>query len=305
MSSCTSLKRAYSLAVLCAAAISGCEVWLNVESKQCTQDETCVKLLGAGASCGSAGVCTRAPTPSDMEPEDELPARWACLRQEPKDFIPDTNKTLKLRMDVVDVVTLKVPEGLVASACTPGDVECTRPVAQGVKPGSDGFMEFELPYGFEGFVKVEAPGYVPSLSYDSKPYTASFTTSGPAIITPTVLKVISDNSGMSSDPNNAMAFLEVRDCNDSAAEGVQLDPIGDNSPFYFEGALPSRDLKVTAISNQLGAGREARALGGFSDLKPGYTTFQARLPDSGDLVSRITVQIKSGHITYVRMHAGY
>lgn len=185
-----------------------------------------------------------------------------------------------MRMDVVDVVTLEVPGGLVATACTPGDQECMRPVAESVEPGSDGFLEFELPYGFEGFVKVEAPGYVLGLSYDSRPYTANITTSGPAIITPGVLKVIAANSGMTSDPNNAMAFLELRDCYDSAAEGVQLEPIGDNAPFYFDGALPSRDFTVTAISNQLGAGREARALGGFSDLKPGYTTFQARLPDT-------------------------
>jgi hypothetical protein len=296
---------AYSLAIVCAAAISGCEVWLNVDAQQCTHDEICVELLGSGAVCGSSGVCRRAPTSEDMHAPAELPARWSCLRETPKDFIPDPDKTLKLRMDVVDVVSLKVPSGLVATACTPGDVECMRPVAQDVKPGSDGFLEFELPYGVEGFIKVEAPNYVPGLSYDSRPYTANVTTSGPAIVTPSVLSVIANNSGTPSDPDNGLVFLEVRDCNDAAGDGVKFDDVGDLSPFYFDGALPSRDLTATAISNQLGAGREPRALGGFSDLKPGYVTFQAKLPDTDDLVSRITVQVRSGHITYVRMHAGY
>jgi hypothetical protein len=290
------------------AAVSGCQIWLDVDSPQCTSNKTCVQLLGANATCGSAGVCLREASTdagSDADTRPALPSRWACLREPPKNFVPDPDKKLHLRMDVVDVVSLQVPDGLVASACTPGDVECMRPVASNVQPGSDGFLEFELPYGFEGFITVDAPNYVPSLSYDSKPYTDSLTTSGPAIITPDVLNVISADSGSPSDPNNGLVFVETRDCNDAAAEGVKLENVGDTAPFYFDGALPSRDLTATAISNQLGAGREPRALGGYTDLKPGYTTFQATLPDSGDTVSRLTVQVRAGHITYVRMHAGY
>jgi hypothetical protein len=295
---------------LMVAAVSGCQLWLKVDSPQCTSDQTCVKLLGVGAICGNAGVCKAAISAatdagSDADARAPLPSRWSCLREPPKDFVPNSDKTLQLRMDVVDVVTLQVPDGLVAAACMPGDVECMQPVASNVQPGSDGFLEFQLPYGFEGFITVDAPSYVPSLSYDSKPYTDSITTSGPAIVTPAVLSVISADSGTPNDPNNGLVFVETRDCNDAAADGVQLDSVDDTMPFYFDGALPSHDLTATAISNQLGAGREPRALGGYPNMKPGYTTFQATLPDTGDIVGRLTVQVRAGHITYVRMHAGY
>lgn len=77
------------------------------------------------------------------------------------------------------------------------------------------------------------------------------------------------------------------------------------SPFYFAGTLPARDLTATAISNQLGAGRGPRAIAGYSNLTPGYITFKATLPETGELLGRITVQVRGGHITYVRMRAGY
>jgi hypothetical protein len=292
--------------------LASCQVWLDVDSPQCSSDKVCVSTFGEGATC-KAGVCERPSrdrtdagelTP-DASNAPALPARWACIREPKKDFISDPDKTVKLRMDVVDIVSMRVPAGLSAQACTPGDVECERPVATDVEPGSDGFLEFELPYGFQGFITVQAPDYIPGLSYDNKPYTENVTTSGPAIITPAVLGVISANSGMSSDPNLGLAFVEIRDCNDAPGDGVRLEKIGEASPFYFDGALPSRDLQATAISNQLGAGREPRAIGGFSGLQSGYATLQATLPETGEIVSRLTVQVRVGHITYVRMRAGY
>jgi hypothetical protein len=297
--------RGWRAGALIAAAVSGgCQVWLDVDEPQCKRDEACVALLGAGTRCGASGVCVQVLEQDAPQPS-ELPARWACLREPTKDFIPDPDRTLRLRMDVVDVVTLRVPEGLRADACMLSDVECAAPLFAQVTPGSDGFMEFELPYGFQGFIRLAAPNYIPALSYDSRPYTESLTTSGPAVITPGVLNAISTGGGSAADPERGLVFLEIRDCNDAAGDGVRIEDVGAEPPFYFEGALPARDLSATAISNQLGAGREPRAVGGFSNLQPGYTTFHAVLPQSGDSVSRVTVQVRAGHITYVRMRAGY
>lgn len=294
--------------------LASCQLWLDVDSLQCSSDKVCANTFGTGSTC-KAGVCEMPRReredagPSRMlDASDEpaqLPARWACIREPKKDFIQDPDKTVKLRMDVVDIVSMRVPAGLTAQACTPGDVECERPVAADVKPGTDGFLEFTLPYGFQGFITVQAPDYVPGLSYDNKPYTENVTTSGPAIITPAVLGAISANSGMSADPNLGLAFVEIRDCNDAPGDGVRLEKIGEATPFYFDGALPSRDLQATAVSNQLGAGREPRAIGGFSGLQSGYATVRATLPETGELVNSLTVQVRVGHITYVRMRAGY
>jgi len=285
------------------AAISGCQLWLDVDTPQCSSNSTCVELLGEGAICES-GACQRQEPSADAGPE--LPTRWACIREPRKDFIPNPGKIISLRMDVVDIAdTTHVPEGLVAKACTSGDFDCRMPVADNVRPGSDQFLEFSLPYGFEGFVRVEAPNYVPGISYDNRPYTESLTTSGPALVKPDILDSITQFSGEQRDPSAGLVFLEVRDCLDGAGEGVSFENLGDKGPFYFQGVLPSRDLTATTISNQLGAGREPRAVGGFTNVKNGFTTFKAKLEATGDPVSSVTVQVRAGEITYVRMRAGY
>jgi hypothetical protein len=291
------------------AAVSGCQLWVDLDTQQCNSDKACVSLLGKGYTCSSSKVCVK-PKHQDsdagaIDDRPPLPARWQCIREPKKDFIPDLNKQITLRMDVVDVADMTIPKGLHAAACQPGDILCSKPVDDDVTPGADGFLEFQLPHGFAGFVQIEAPEYVSGLSYDSRPYTSSVMTSGPAIIKPAVLDVISNGSGLMGDPNLGLAFLEVRDCSDAPGDGVSFEPLGDNTPFYFQGPLPSRDLDATTVTNMLGAGREPRAIGGFSNLKLAYTTFKATLPETGEVVSQITVQIRSGFITYVRMRAGY
>ena len=58
-------------------------------------------------------------------------------------------------------------------------------------------------------------------------------------------------------------------------------------------------LTATTISNMLGQGGERRAIGGFANLPPRLTTFTARLADTGDVVSRITVLIRADEITRI------
>ena len=59
------------------------------------------------------------------------------------------------------------------------------------------------------------------------------------------------------------------------------------------------------ISNLLGAGRESRAVAGFQNIPPSYTTFHARLASSGEEIASVTIPIRADTITYVRLHAGY
>jgi hypothetical protein len=292
--------------VLALPSLIGCEVWLDVENAQCKTTADCTALLGRDYTCGPGGVCV-APVTKDAGTGSKptLPTRWACVNDEPSNFIENPDATVTVRMDAVDLDTLKVPPGITASACLPTDLDCSSPVLSNLTPGDDGFFEMTLPYGFEGYLTFTAPGFVPGLSFTNKPFLADVSTSGPAMVSQSSLTDIADHAGDPIVDGTGVAIVEMRDCGDNAGDGVSFDPVGDQTAFYFDGALPARGLTATTLSNLLGAGRESRAVGGFSNLPaPGYSSLQARLPSNQVVVGHITVQIRSNYITYVKMYAG-
>jgi hypothetical protein len=295
---------------MCAAVfygLVGCQVWLDVEGPQCKSNKDCVGLFGRGFSCSAAGICNAPEAEPDVDAgmKPRVPARWACVNDAELDFIADPDRNVTVRMDAVDLNTLRVPQGLVGAACGPTDVDCTSPIVSDVRPAGDGFFEFNVPYGFEGFLTFNAPGTVPAMSFSNKPYLDSITTSGPALLTTKSLDDLATHSGHPIAENTGVAILEIRDCSDSAGDGVSFDNVGDEEPFYFDGALPARGLPATMVSNLLGAGREPRAVGGFSNLPPGYVTFHARLASNDLELTQVTIQVRAGQITYARVYAGY
>jgi hypothetical protein len=282
----------------------GCSMWLEVDAPQCKVNQDCVGLFGRGYVCGEGGICSVPDAGSDPT-KPQLPSRWQCANETPDGFVAKPDHNVVVRMDAVDLNTLRVPNDLIASACDPSDVTCSAPVISDVRPGSDGFLEFEVPYGFEGFLTFEAPGIVSSISWTNKPYLDTLTTSGPALLTTMSLDDLAEHAGHPIDPSMGVAILEMRDCVDAAGDGISLDPVADQEPFYFDGALPARGLPATMVSNLLGAGREARAVGGFSNLPPGYLSIQARLASNQAPIANVTIQIRPAQITYVRVYAGY
>lgn len=296
------LRTLWALTGSCIA--SGCQLWVHVDSPQCKLDQTCVMLLGdEEATCGQDGVCIGASQlGTNTGGARALPSRWSCAHAAPT----GASRSVRVRVDVEDVSSLSVPPGLVGAACLLDDADCTRPVAENIAPGGDGFLQLELPYDFHGYLHLQAPDYVPVLAYDARPYTEPTSTRGPPMFSRDALEAIAAVSGGSAElASRGFALLDVRDCNDTAADGVSFDVVNGQAPFYFAGAEPSPQLTQTAISNQLSAGREPRAMGGFPALEPGLTTFRVTLPESGEVVSQVTVAIRAGHITYMRLRAGY
>ena len=297
---------------LCLAlcGLSACEVWLDVDAPQCKTNNDCVGLFGRDYTCGGSGVCVAPQAADGGTNKPDLPARWACANDMKGDFIDDPDKTVTIRMDAVDLNTLKVPEDIKAVACSPTDWDCGDPVLKDVMPGADGFFSFDLPYGFEGIIKFTAPNIVDSISKTNRPYLESVTTSGPAVLTLDARDDLANHAGHPIEPGTGVAILEIRDCADNAGDGINFDNLVqddgvEETPFYFDGALPSRTLTATTISNLLGAGREPRAVAGFSNLKPGFPSFTARLDSNKAEIAKIVVPIFEDTTTYVRVYAGY
>jgi hypothetical protein len=119
---------------------------------------------------------------------------------------------------------------------------------------------------------------------------------------------ISERGDSVADFNLGVAIIEMFDCDGAAGDGVHLEKLDgtDEHAFYFDGALPDRELESTTVSSALGVrGGAPRAVGGFNNVEPGYITFEATLWETGELIGEFTAQIRSGYMTYINIYAGY
>lgn len=283
-----------------------CGIWLDVDAPQCSSNQDCVALLGKDYTCSrSAGVCMapRAQT-MDAGPDiPDLPPEWDCLNDPPRTFTPDPDRMVRVRMDAVELASLKPPSDLKVDVCNPSDYSCSSPVRDDVMPGPDGFVELEVPHGFTGFLTFESPSTVPSVVYNNQPWLENAQTSGPALATQKSLDDIYERAGRPTNVEDVgLAILEIRNCKDGAGDGVSFDPIGEEQPFYFDGALPSREISATTSSNALAARAEERAVGGFSNLPAGIRTFTARLEGTDVVVGRYTMNIRAKQVAYLRLY---
>jgi hypothetical protein len=283
---------------------------LDVDSSQCERDSDCVGLLGRDYVCGSSGICKRDESKPGASGGADAGAgiakRWACLDKvsKPPAEGPDT---VEVGFDVLDFTTLKPPEGLVVQVCSATDVSCTDPVLQDVLPDADGNLTFDLPFAFKGYFELNAPGFTPALSYNNVPAYTDGTYAGPLLVSPQAIQDLAGLGGESVDPNLGTVVLEVVDCDGHAGDGVKLakKEAEDERPFYFEGGLPDRELDMTAVTSALGRNGTERAVGGFSNVKPGFVTFEATLVEPKRTVATFAVQVRAGYMTYVRLQAGY
>lgn len=297
--------------LLACLTLGGCQLLLDVDSSQCERDSDCVGLLGRDYVCGTSGICKRDTTkPSEMMGADAgtgIAKRWACLDKPPMKAPTSGPATVDVGFNVLDFTTLNPPKDLVVKACSPTDVACNDPVLDDIKPDADGNLAFQLPFGFKGYFELIAPDFTPSLSYNNVPAIKDGTYPGPLLVSPQAVQDLAGLGGESVDPNLGTVVLEVADCNGGAGDGVKLakKEAEDERPFYFEGGLPDRELDATAITNELGRDGAGRAVGGFSNVKPGFVTFEATLVQPTRMVSTFAVQVRAGYMTYVRLQAGY
>lgn len=292
--------------------LGGCQLLLDVDSTQCERDADCTGLLGRGYTCASTGICKRdavsSPGPmADAGPQ--LAARWACVEEEPmKPPVVNVSERVSVIFDVLDFTTLEPPAGLTVRACGPTDVSCLTPLQEDVRPDEDGFVMLELPRGFTGFYEIDAPGFLPGLSVGNRPMSEDTTFQGPTMVSPRAQADLAMLGGEMIDATRGTVVVEVVDCDGGPGDGVRVEMKDeeDQHAFYFEGALPDRQLSATVVTHALGRpGGEPRAVAGFSNVKPNYVTFVATLLRPERVVSTFAAQVRAGSITFIRMQAGY
>jgi hypothetical protein len=296
---------------LACLSLGGCQLLLDVDSTQCERDADCTGLLGRGYTCAVTGICKRMAAPAGPQADagPQLAARWKCLDDEPmKPATVNASERVTVKFDVLDFTTLEPPPGLIVRACGPTDVSCSMPLLDGVQPDADGYVTLDLPRGFAGFYEIDAPGFLPGLSAGNRPMNEDTTFQGPTVVSPKAQADLARLGGETIDATLGTVVVEVVDCDGGAGDGVrvEMEDEQDQHAFYFEGALPDRQLPGTVITYKLGRpDGDPRAVAGFSNVKPNYVTFVATLLSPERTVATFAAQVRAGSITFVRMQAGY
>lgn len=298
--------------------LAGCQLALDVDGTQCDSDVDCVGLFGRAYACTPSKVCMEAHanvvedsgTPGGSpDAQSALPSEWACLDKPPRMVIPQSGRAISIRLAVTDFVDLMSPPGLAGKACNPTDVPCDKPVVEGVLPDDAGYLVFSgLPHAWRGYFQLTAPGYIDSLVFTNRPYAGDEMPEGPTLLTEASLNSISKGGGEQFDPTQGVVLVVIYDCDGKAAPGVrlvQLDATSAERPFYFEGTLPDRDRDTTTISNQLTQSMAPLAVGGYSQVDPGYVTMIGVLEATGGEIGRVTVQVRPLTISIAELNAGY
>lgn len=281
---------------------------MKLKDHQCDTGKECVELLGRAFTCNEARVCERTEVVDSGPPP--LPENWECLRENLPTFPPLTAEDrekppLTVSLLLRDFSSGKVVFNSEGFSCSSNDLDCETPLEANLAPDEGGFTNFTVPYGFNGRFRFLVPERLPSVVYISRPLTADYKDQGAAPLSQATRASLEDRSSTEIPPDTGLALLVTFDCDDEPAPGVRL--VSGDSPdslaFYFDGPFPDQDLTETRITRDLSFEGDPIAVGGFAD-RAGFTTYEAYLAATGDLVSRVSIDLRANELTVVHMFPG-
>ncbi|HEU4534674.1 MAG TPA: hypothetical protein VFS00_11175 [Polyangiaceae bacterium] len=290
--------RALARGALLLSALSlagGCTFAVDVSGLQCQSDADCTSL-GAGyegARC-EANECRRQALRGEGAEGD-----WACVGRVRYEAPAGPEATV--RLDLVDLITSTPVTGFRAYACRKADLDCASPIAGGEFDDPSGRLELRVPTydaatmlnGFNGYLQIEAEGYMPLLYFSNPPVMGDQQQQVP-LVPRELFGGLTQSTGLSGlAPGRGAINLIALDCDDAQAADVhfELESRGDALTYYLiEGASSGR-----------AADTDRSGIGGFINVAPGFHVARAFRAESGDEIARASVLVREGFITYSPM----
>lgn len=235
-----------------------------------------------GAACTAVlGIedTQRSSTPSDTGAEVAPGTDWSCIGKVVQN--PATVTKITITAIIVDFVTGKAPvddKGVaipmkVIACGTKTDKACSVKLAEVTSP-TDGVTKVEIPLdagskGFNGYLRVTGPGYVPYLWYFSRPLADSRSFPLAVLTVPTLEDPkagLLQSFKLAAADDRGQIAVQATDCGDYPAGKVKfaVEPAPDSgaAQFYFADGVPAS----TSETDDKGS---TGGLGGFWNLKAG------------------------------------
>jgi hypothetical protein len=297
------------------------------------QDDICVEVTCAGAdeaaadkSCRDRGgayadnicedqMCVEPECKKDEECLDTAPTAtceqgrcvdkvWGCLQAPEPAASPDK---LKFQGPVIDFSLtgsrqrLKNGVGKLCRANPPG---CATPALTRAID-SEGILSINmtnvLPVGFDGYVRIEVPNFMPTEFYFPRPLRRNFVVedSTPlAMLTPATIDAFTGFfQGVTIDPDEtALITLRLFDCQDNPASNLRL-AISDSpqARFYITDEQFSPNLTASAT--------DEAGIAGLANVQEGYQTISVIYNPTGKELYHFTVRTNKRTFVMGFIHA--
>jgi hypothetical protein len=308
--------------------LGGCSLLIQVDPNQCEQDSDCTKLglwspcvqgvcsLGpatepcdGGTACDSAALKPNASTACDATHLCPKPDQ-VCFKEQcaaaavagPYVCGPmpmgDPNGPIALTTHVQEFISGLPPKGLIVSACRASDVNCAAPITGWTDDRASGDVVLQLPYGFDGYLRVQSDDALSGLYFVTHPLTATTHLKAFEVVAPTTLATLAAVTGFTADTQKGLVILEAFDCTGKAVGGVHFEESkSDAVPFFIVDNLPNTDSRITVRDEA-----QDTAIGGFLNASPGFTIFSARIGANGPLLGRFNANVRANTVTYLDFH---
>lgn len=185
----------------------------------------------------------------DLGPDlqrEALLARWSCLSQEPgpQAYAGDEWATITYVVPIGSVLSPDVlPAGLAIALCQLNDVVCSAPLALSVNGAFQvppGVLALDIPYGFQGYLRLSAPGYVPTAYYFQGPM-IGFDGVAHVIGEPILLydaQTLGDQLRLlvrdPLSPDGGILTVRAIDCLGRVSDGVRVELVGASAESWVE-----------------------------------------------------------------------
>lgn len=268
--------------------------------------------------------------PSMQEPDAEPPAAnngpWDCLGMTQPRQPPDPRPMgIAFVVPIVDFATLMPVPDLIIRVCRDNDFDCTQPlpiVPSMPNPATPFVYQLGLPFGFEGYLRLTAPGYIQSEYYFLGPLVGGPNGEpvvyGDGIGLPTN-DTIDDffaafGQGAVREAGRGLIGLRVYDCRNELPEaqlartqnqlrrasGVRLELVNAEARAWT--LVGGRPAAAAPGSDPLPT--DNRGVAGFFNIEPMALIVEAIAPN-GESYGRTNVTVRPDQLTQANIRPNY
>jgi len=198
-----------------------------------------------------------------------------------------------MTLPVLDALTETPAGGVDATLCRKLDVNCDTPVAQ-MSTNAEGAFSLSMEEPFDGYLRIEAPGHLPTLYFLSTPLWSGERLPAISLLDAAAADSLVSDLDVELSTEGGVALLTTQDCLGGFTAGVTYEAAAADPStrvFYATDGLPSIRAEHTDDSGS----------GGFVNLPAGPVSVGGHLAGAENPFATVSLLIRPGFVSYGRL----